>query len=174
MLIIFFGNIGVGKTTLAEAFARMNNFEFICFDKMVHESSGRKKMYSEDDKFLLSAAEISKVYADMHLLAANKIKQGKTVVLESMYFEKQRYDAKLIARTLNVKYKVVEVVCDENIVKERLEQRKEIHSQSGGFNLYLEYKQFLEPEKEEHSKIDTTNKDLFESLKELESKLYLD
>ncbi len=174
MLIIFFGNIGAGKTSLAEAFARLRGFEFICFDHMVSESVEKQMIYSADDEFLLSTGEIEKVYSDMHLKAANLIKQGRSVVLESMYFRKQREDAKSIAKTLNVPYRLVEFVCEEHETLLRLKKRKEQNPQTAGERLYRSYKEYMEPEPEAHVVLDTTGKSLMESLRLLESKLDFD
>lgn len=158
MLLIFFGNIGTGKSTIARKVAEKLGFEFINFDNVMWEAVKKDKMYSENDEFLLTMREIQSVYDYMHEKAKELIKQGKGVVLESMYFKKQRDEASQIAKDLGINYKLIEILCHESEIKKRVEKRKQEYPQTAGFQLYLQYKNFVEKEDSNHFVLDTTNK----------------
>ena len=171
MLLILFGKIGTGKSTLSENIANELGFELIRFDDIMWMVFDKDKMYGDNDEFLLSAEEKQKVYDTMHVIAKYFLKQNKSVILESVYFKEQRKQAVNIAKSLNKKYQLIEVVCDEQEIKKRLEKRKIKNAQTPGFNLYLQYndKHLAPSEKEEsqHIVIDTTSKTIKESTSEL-------
>lgn len=167
MLLIFFGQIGTGKSTIAREIAKKLNYEFINFDNVMWLAVNKKKMYGDNDEFLLSMEETQKVYDSMHVLAKFLLQQGKNVVLESMYFKKQRGEAIQVAKDINHDYKLIEIVCDEEEVKRRVNERKKKDPQTPGFDLYLQYRNLLEKEDSEHIILDTTNKTIEESTKEL-------
>ncbi|MAF34854.1 hypothetical protein CMO91_03330 [Candidatus Woesearchaeota archaeon] len=141
-MIIIYGNIGTGKTTLAKELTK-HGFVAICFDDVVKMHD---KVYGEDGSFLLSLAQTQEVYDKMHEQAKALLAQGKKVVLESMYFKEQRDQAKALG-----KHVLVEVACDETAIKERLQSRTE----GPDLKLYLHYKDMMESE--DCLKIDTTN-----------------
>ncbi len=171
MLLIFFGQMGTGKTSLARAVAEKLGYEFIHFDNVMWLAINKNKMYSDNDEFLLSMDETLKVYDSMHTLAKFLLQQRKKVVLESMYFKKQREEAIKIAKDMNIPYILIEVVCDENTIKERLENRKKEDPQTPGFKLYLQYRDIFEKENSEHITTDTSNKSIEECANEVISKI---
>ena len=67
-LLVIYGNIGVGKTTLAKRFSEKYQFECICFDDVAPTIFG-KKVYGEDGSFLPSYKETQKIYDAMHARA---------------------------------------------------------------------------------------------------------
>ena len=174
MLLIFFGNIGTGKSTLAKALAERLNYELVYFDKCVWHSLKKEKIYSDKDEFLLTPEEIQKVYDEMHTIARSLLKKEKNVILESVYFQKQRKEAIQIAEESDVDFRLVEVVCDEKTVEKRLKKRKKENPQTAGFRLYKEYKERFEEEVKPHIVIDTTDKTAEESAQELIERLVLD
>jgi len=167
MLLIFFGHIGTGKTSIAKNVAARLGYEAICFDDIVKEIFGEKKIYGGNDNFQLSLEETQKVYDKMHKQAEDKLKVGQGVVLESMYFKKQRDGALDIAKHLSRPYKLIEIICDEDVIQKRLVQRKQQDDQTPGYTLYLKYKNLLESEPESHIIVDTTNKSIEESTQEV-------
>ncbi|MBD3252598.1 AAA family ATPase, partial [Candidatus Pacearchaeota archaeon] len=88
MLLIFFGQIGTGKSTLAREVAKKLSYEFINFDNIMWLAVNKKKMYSDKDDFLLSIEEIQKVYDSMHVIAKFLLQNKRNTVIESMYFKK--------------------------------------------------------------------------------------
>lgn len=172
MLYIFFGNIGTGKTTLAKLLAKRKNYKLIYFDDVVWQSF-KKQIYDKHDNFLLSMEETQKVYDRMHNIAQCFLQQGENVILESMYFKKQREQAIEVAEKMNIVYKIIEITCKEARIKKRLARRKKENLQLPGLKLYKQYKNYLEPEISYHITIDTTNKTVEESYTELIRQLML-
>lgn len=140
MLVLLFGDIGAGKTTLAKALADKRGFRVVGFDPLVSSATGRETMYGEDGSFLLSDEEIEHVHAAMRDAAKSFLAAGEHVILESMYFKPQRGQAIALAEEMNVPYHLVEVVCDEAEIKSRITKRFGENSQSAGFSLFLRTK----------------------------------
>lgn len=171
MLLIFFGQIGTGKTSVAKEVAKKLDYEFVNFDNIVWSSLDKRKIYSDKDEFLLTLSETQQVYDSMHKKAESFLKGGKGVVLESMYFKKQRDEAIQLANKIKIPYFLIEVVCDEKVIKRRLEKRKKEDLQTAGFELYLQYRDLMEDEDSKHLLVDTSDKTIEEATDEVIEKL---
>ncbi len=171
MLLIFFGHIGAGKTSIAKQVARILNYEVICFDDIVKSLYDADKIYGKSDDFLLTLEETQNVYDNMHKIASDALRENQGVILESMYFKKQRDEAIAIAKHYEVPYKLIEITCDEKVIRERLTKRKKQDDKTPGFELYLKYKDMLESEIEPYATIDTTNKSVEETAREVTTNL---
>ena len=123
MLIIIYGNLGTGKSTLAKILSEKKGYKLIRFDEVM--LLFKDKVYrTQDNDFLLKKEDVLKVYETMHKLAKETLKQGKNVILESLYLKNQREDAKKIAKETKNEYVIIEVGCDEKEIKKRLAKRK--------------------------------------------------
>ena len=167
MIIIIYGNIGGGKTTIAKALADKLDFDLIHFDPLVQAVTGKENMYGNDGSFLLSDEEIEQVHYAMRDKARNCIILGRNIILESMFFKKQREEAIEFAEEMNIPFKLIEVVCDEEEAINRIKNRLDKNSQSAGISLFLENKDQLKDEKRKHIVIDTTNKSIKDCVKEI-------
>ncbi len=167
MLILFFGDIGVGKSTVADAFARAFQFHLIQFDPLVPSVTGKETMYGEDNAFLLSDEEIDAVHATMRANAKKLLDSGENVILESMFFKKQREMAITLAEDLQIPFHLIEVVCDESEVRNRIKKRMTENVQSAGEELFLENKGQVSDESREHIILDTTGKSIEECVQEV-------
>ena len=152
---------------MAKKLAEKLSYKFICFDETVWQVSKRDKLYDENDNLLLSMDEVLKVYNSMHDKAKSLLKKGKNVILDSMYFKKQRDEAVEIAKECKTLFYLIEVTCKESIIKRRLEKRKTQVPQSPGFKLYLKYRDNFEPEESKHITIDTSYKSVEECVSEV-------
>lgn len=162
MLLIIYGDIGTGKTTLAKGFAEKYSFDVICFDDLAPRVIQRP-IYNADGSFALSPEETQKVYDEMHLQARELLNKGNDVVLESMYFATQRNNA----YTLTSDVKLVHVTCSDDEILARVAKRKIQNPQSPGSELFLAYKGKIGEEQKPHISIDTTGKIVEESMAEL-------
>ena len=173
MLIIIFGDIGVGKSTFAKALAEKYNLFLIQFDPLMESVTGRSNMYGEDGEFLLSDKEIEQVHSAMRSSAKELLESGKTVILESMFFKKQREEAIALAEKMAIPYKLIEVRCDEEEIKERIAKRFKNDKQSANISLFLENKGRLGDELRDHIILDTTSKSTEQCMKEVARELNL-
>ena len=76
MIILFAGNVGTGKTTIAREIAKRLKAEFVCFDALMPLILDKEDLYYEG-KAKVSLEEIFRVYDAMfditkHLLSQNK------------------------------------------------------------------------------------------------------
>lgn len=157
-LILITALPGVGKTTLAKEFARQTkgiHFDLddikrvVVPEDMVTESIDpfeyRYKYYAEAIRKLLE------LFAES---SAQIVIMDETFHLQGF---RQMWDE--AARQLNIRLHWVEAVCDEEIVKERLNIGKDRgnHILAGkGYQMHLLFKKAFEPLKEVHEIVDTS------------------
>jgi len=166
MLIIIFGEIGAGKSTLAKALASKFGFHLIQFDPLVFSVTGKKKMYGDDGAFLLTDEDIERVHEEMRNNAMEFLRAGKKVIAESMYFRKQREAMIARAKKMNIQFHLIEVTCDEKEIHFRIKERLKVNSQSAGVDLFRENMGKLNDEERSHLILDTTGKSVEECVQE--------
>ncbi|MDP1719201.1 MAG: AAA family ATPase [bacterium] len=149
MLIIVCGLSGTGKTTVARLLAERMSAAHLRTDVI------RKEVFANPD---YSEAEKERVYELMFERVEQLLKNGP-VVLDATFLKKQhRWTAEGLARAAGVQFYVIEAVCPEEIVKDRLAKRAGDASDAR-FSEYLAQKKVLEPIQEIHLLVDTS-KDL--------------
>ena len=78
------------------------------------------------------------------------------VVLDVVFGrETERKKAEILAKQLNTSLKIVEIICEEDIIKKRLEKRVGDESDAD-FSIYLKLKDLFEPITEKHIIIDNS------------------
>lgn len=145
-LLVVCGLPGTGKSTLAKKVADKINGTILRTDVIRRELE--KLDYAEEEK--------QKVYDEMFGRAKKLLKEGRSVVLDATFDKrKNRQTASNFAQDLRADFKLIEVVCPEKIIKERLMKRKGDASEAK-FKHYLEHKKSFQPVKEKHLIIDTS------------------
>ena len=145
MLIVVCGLQGTGKTTVAKKIAVKTKGVLLRTD-VIRKEIVKKPTYSEQEE--------QKVYNKMFSKAKYLLKENRNVVLDATFvMRKYREQAEKISK--NTEIKLVEVVCPEKIVKERIEKRTGDASKAK-FEHYLKYKEFFDPITEDHITIDTS------------------
>jgi len=156
-LIVVIGLQGTGKTTVAKKVTEMFNAVLLRTDVI------RRELFKERQYTL---EETKRVYGEMFERARKSLQEGKTVVLDAMFVkEQERTQARNIADGVGAQFQVVEVVCSEDVIKERIEARSGDASEAT-FEIYLKFKNLFEPVLEEHITIDNSG-----SLEDIDTQL---
>lgn len=147
-LILVCGLPGTGKTTVAEAIAKKTKSYLLSTDVMRKEIV-EKPEYNKKEKEM--------VYGLIFSMAERMLQNSKNVVLDGTFYKKELRDkVREIADATKSKFQIVEVVCNDKIIRERLERRRKACSASDAdFAVYKKIKKVFEPIREKHSIIDT-------------------
>lgn len=149
MLVLISGLPATGKSTVARMIAREINARVLRTDE-IRKAIIKKPEYSEREKDI--------VYSAMLLIADELLKNNINVVLDATFYKKElRERAKKIAKRNKKKFLIVETVCNEKVVKERMRKRKKnLKSVSDAdFDVYKKIKKEFEEIEEEHVVVDT-------------------
>jgi hypothetical protein len=126
-IIVVFGLMGTGKTTLAQALHRETGWKVVSSDVVRKRLAGLKPTTRRAEAFGrgIYAPELSaKTYKTMHLEAEQTLQQGHSVVLDGSYKRREERKAVLdLARDLGAEVYFVECTAPLSLVRERLEKR---------------------------------------------------
>lgn len=149
MLIVVYGFPGTGKSTVANAIAKRINGIVLNTDVI------RKKLFPSPT---YKRWEKSLVYKVMRLLADYILKTKSNCILDGVFVkESHRKLAKGIADNNKTPIYFIECVCNENVIKQRMERRAKSKGISDAdFDIYLKLKKEWEPTEIKHFTIDTT------------------
>ena len=154
MLIIVCGLPGTGKTFVAKAISEKLDAALLRTDVIRKDVAG-KPAHSKEER--------DSIYKIMFLMAEKRLKIGANCVLDATFNKKDlRAQIREIAQKNNTGFVIVECVCSENIVKERMDARTGDESDAD-FNVYLEEKRSFEPIEGDHIIVDTA-KDINENM----------
>lgn len=145
-MIIVCGLPGTGKTTVAKKIALKIGGILLRTDVI------RKELKEEN----YSQKARQGVYDEMFRRARQLLKESQNVVLDATFYSRKwRKIAKNIAKSLKVDFKIIEVVCPQELVRKRMQKRKGDESEAE-YKHYLIYKKLFQPVKEKHTTIDTS------------------
>lgn len=154
MLLVLSGLQGCGKSRLAGFLKDKLNAQLFNSDVVRKELFSNPK-YTEE--------ETEKVYDYIFNMSEEMISKGQVVILDAVFF-KDSLRKKALSITSDSH--LIEVICPEEIVKDRLEKRTNDVSDAG-YDIYLEYKLHrYEAIKEEHFILDSS-KDLENEVEKL-------
>ncbi|HOY07244.1 MAG TPA: AAA family ATPase [Saprospiraceae bacterium] len=140
MLLLFTGLPGSGKTTLARAYAASCNAVHFNSDTLRQEM-GLKGKYGPQDK--------EKVYDALLHRTKDSLQSGKTVVVDSTFYKESiRAPFRRIALALNVPIYWIEVVAQEEVIRERLQHPRP--DSEADFSIYQKIRDAYEPLSEPH------------------------
>ena len=127
-LWVFCGLPATGKSALAEKLSQALSLTLFQSDRIRKE--GRDSLAPHEDDVLFGqgmyrVALRQRVYARMLALAQEQLKKGHSVVLDATFSQsKWREEARQLAADLDTNLIVVECVCAEETLRERLEERE--------------------------------------------------
>lgn len=161
MLLLVCGLPGTGKSVIAKALCKKINATILTTD-IIRKQLFNKPKYTEEEKGL--------VYKVLFLLTDYLLANKMNCILDGTFYKKElRLQAKKITEKNKTKLKIIECVCPQALVFERIRKRiKTGDASDADFRIYREIKKSFEPIKEKHLVIDTSK-----SLKELEREIEL-
>ena len=142
-LILVCGLPGSGKTTVAKKIADKTK-SFVFNTDILRKELFEKPAYTKKEKEL--------IYNLLFEMAEKFLRSAKNVVLEGTFYRRDlRKRVKDLARKMNSDFHMVEVVCRERTIKERMEKRrKQKTSSDADFKIYKKIKKQFEPVREKH------------------------
>ncbi len=147
MLIVITGLPGTGKTTIAEALAEELDAIVFSTDK-IRKMIFKKPIYNEMDKKI--------VYNELFLQARSYLSRGKNVILDGTFYSIElRENAKDVGRSLSNSVFFVYCSTPEELLKERLNMRKDKYSDAD-YNVYLKMKKIFEEFQDDVIVVDTS------------------
>ncbi len=157
-LILIAALPGVGKTTLAKEFAKQTKGTHFDLDDIkrvvVPQDLVTEGIDPPEYRYKYYAEAIRKL-PDLYAETPNQI----VIMDETFHLQAFRQMWDEAAGQLNIRLHWVEAVCDEEIVKERLNigKNREDHILAGkGYQMYLLFKKAFESLKEVHEIVDTS------------------
>ncbi|NIP40242.1 MAG: AAA family ATPase [Candidatus Aenigmarchaeota archaeon] len=149
MLYIVCGLPGTGKTTLAKRIADETK-SFLLNTDIIRRKVIYDPEYTEREKSL--------IYNLLFEMAEKFLLTGKNVILDGTFYKEELRDrAKEIAKKTRNKFRIIEIVCSEEIIRKVMEKREKKESESDAdFEVYRKIKKEFEPIQEKHLVLDTT------------------
>jgi predicted kinase len=146
MLVIIFGLPGTGKSYFSEHLSDALQLENISSDQ-VRERMGLKGHYNPEFK--------EKVYHKMFELAQHAFARGRGVLLDAT-FSKAAWlnEARELARQHGQKFKVIEMVASEEVIRERVSKTRK-HSEAD-VEVYEKLKKSYQQFEDERLQLDSS------------------
>lgn len=134
-LVVVCGLPGAGKTTVSENIAERLDGQLYRTDVI------RKELFHDPD---YTPEEREAVYAELHRRAKATLDAGRSVVLDGTFkYREHRGESRRAAQNLDVPLALVQVVCDENVVRERIRARSGDASDAD-FEIHRQYQREFE------------------------------
>jgi predicted kinase len=134
-LVVVCGLPGVGKTTVSESIAEELDGQLYRTDVI------RKELFHDPD---YTPEEREAVYEELHRRAKATLEAGRSVVLDGTFkYREHRGDSRRAAQNLGVPLALVQVVCDEDVVRERIRARSGDASDAD-FDVHQQYQREFE------------------------------
>jgi len=147
LLVITTGLQGTGKSTVAKKIAGILGAHLLRTD-VIRRELFHERQYTQE--------ETERVYAEMFERARKLLQRGNSVVLDAMFVkEYERVPAREIAERLGIRFQIVEIICEEEVVKQRIKERSGDASEAT-FEHYLMFKDLMDPVRGEHITIDNS------------------
>ena len=145
-LVVVCGLPGVGKTTVAERVAAH-------VDGRIRRTDVIRKELFDDPEY--TDAETEAVYVELLSRARDDIGAGDAVVLDATFADARfRADARETAAEAEAEFDLVEVACDEAVVKRRIERRDGISD--ADFEIHLHFKELFDEVATDHVVVDNS------------------
>ncbi len=151
VLVLMAGLTGTGKSTLAAALGDVLAAEVVTADEVRKRLAGISAGEHRDDPLDsgLYAPEVNvQVYGSLIAAAESALLRGRSVILDATYRRRSDRDAaRFLARRLGAHFHAVECTAPEELVRERIENRRIGGSSwsDGRWDVYLQQRAAFEP-----------------------------
>lgn len=149
-LILTVGLMGSGKSYQAHHLAQRLGADIISTDMLRKEIFNIKKTerrYEDFGSGVYSEKNSIIVYEKVFEQTEQKIKQGKAVIIDASFRKRsERQKAMNIAKNLHVPFYILECICPDKMIKERLEKRASDHDNisDGRWELFQKQKEVFD------------------------------
>jgi len=148
VIVLICGLPGVGKSSLASRLAPLINAVILSTDH-IRKELFKKPKYTRKEKAL--------VYDVLILVARFLYEAGVNCVLDATFnSERSRSEVKTKLRLNNECIRIIECICPEEIVLDRLKHRRQGYSDADA-SIYFKMKKYSEPIIDEHITVDSCN-----------------
>jgi aminoglycoside phosphotransferase family enzyme/predicted kinase len=163
-LVITAGMVGTGKTALACGLGERLGWEVVSSDavrKALASLPPTQHRYEAFETGIYSPAFTRRTYEELFRQGRNILLQGGSVLLDATFRSRAlRKEAALLARDAEAQFFVLETVCPEEVIRERLERRAgETSFSDADWQVYLREKEIWEEitevPRDHHLKVDT-------------------
>lgn len=162
LIVMVCGLPGVGKTSLAAHLAPLIDAVVLSSDKI------RKELITRPT---YSKQEIRLIYNIILLIAKYLRNAGLNCIIDATFNkEKSRKEFKKKLELPGVRVRIVECICPESIIVQRLRARKKGYSDAD-FSIYKMMKKNYEPIREDHITVDTSQSPLRVIAKEIANQI---
>ena len=171
-LVVMCGLTGTGKSNVSKNIAKIIKGKIIRSDIVRKELGGissTKHKFDDYNRGLYSEEFTDRTYSEMINIARETLTKGISCVLDATFSKKEyRKEAANLEKELNLPFFIVECICPEHVIRNRLDKRIKGKSVSDGrWEIYLDQKKDFEPigsDEREHIVIDTTKKNDLEKV----------
>ncbi len=162
IIIVCLGLPGVGKTTVSVKMARIlgadliseDNIKLMLARKLLGESRYR---WHIKHQIPFPMWLRSRVYREIHTRLTKLLEKTKIVIVDGIYpCRRFRQELLEIAGKFGAHVYVIEIICQENVLKARLMKRRK-SGHPAGWGMYMRLKRIWEPINIKHATIDTTS-----------------
>lgn len=151
VVVLIAGLTGTGKSTLAAALGGVFAAEVATADEVRKRLAGITAGEHRDDPVDtgIYAPEVNvRVYGTLLAAAESALLRGRSVILDATYRRRSDRDAaRFLARRMGARFAAVECVAPDEVVRERIEQRRAEGSSwsDGRWEVYLQQRAAFEP-----------------------------
>ncbi|MEE8358331.1 MAG: AAA family ATPase [Candidatus Hydrothermarchaeales archaeon] len=149
MLVLICGLPATGKSNLTRSLARKMKAQILNTD-IVRKELFEKPAYSDEEKEL--------VYDVTFLIARYLLTNRRNVIIDGTFYKKRLRDRmREIARDVGTRFKIVECVCPEDVIRKRMARRAErkVTLSDADLEVYEKIKAEFEPIEEDHIVVHT-------------------
>lgn len=145
-LVAVCGLPGVGKSTVARRIADRLGADVLRTDVV------RKELFDDPE---YTDAETTAVYDELLVRAADRLADGRSVVLDATFKTRdRRLEAREVAEGLGCEFRLVHVDCEERVVERRIEARDGVSD--ADFEVHRQFREAFEPVELDHVAVDNS------------------